>query len=217
MERAYITEVVLLPLKILDNVGVIEPAWDPGGKRPITRGGSSYLEVRTNVGVTGIRPNVDAELIEVAKSFLLGAGPFEIEYLSDCLEYYTSGAPYKGRAGFDIALWDLVGKFCNQPLYKLWGGNRDRMPGYASLIALSNTRERARQAVYLRDCGFRALKVRIHHSTIESDVETVAQIREALGPKIVIMVDANQAQSSGGWQPGIQWDYRRALDPAREL
>jgi L-alanine-DL-glutamate epimerase-like enolase superfamily enzyme len=34
---------------------------------------------------------------------------------------------------------------------------------------------------------------------------------------MTLMVDANQAQSSGNWQPGVRWDYRRALETAREL
>ena len=34
---------------------------------------------------------------------------------------------------------------------------------------------------------------------------------------MTIMVDANQAQSSGNWQPGVRWDFRRALETAHEL
>jgi len=42
-------------------------------------------------------------------------------------------------------------------------------------------------------------------------------VRQAVGDGMTIMVDANQAQSSGNWQPGVRWDYRRALETAREL
>jgi D-galactarolactone cycloisomerase len=45
----------------------------------------------------------------------------------------------------------------------------------------------------------------------------VEAVRQATGGKMTIMVDANQAQSSGNWQPGVLWDYRRALDTAKEL
>ena len=45
----------------------------------------------------------------------------------------------------------------------------------------------------------------------------VEAVRKAVGDDMEIMVDANQAQSSGTWQPGVMWDFRRALETAREL
>ena len=65
--------------------------------------------------------------------------------------------------------------------------------------------------------GWRALKLRIHHATMKEDVATVEAVRNAVGDSMEIMVDANQAQSSGNWQPGYQWDFRRAVETAREL
>ncbi|NIR37798.1 MAG: mandelate racemase/muconate lactonizing enzyme family protein, partial [Actinobacteria bacterium] len=44
-----------------------------------------------------------------------------------------------------------------------------------------------------------------------------SRVREAVGDGTDLLVDANQAQSSADWQPGVLWDYRRALDTAREL
>ena len=45
----------------------------------------------------------------------------------------------------------------------------------------------------------------------------VEAVRKAVGDDMAIMVDANQAQSFGTWQPGVMWDFRRALETAREL
>jgi len=133
------------------------------------------------------------------------------------LRYYAKGVPYRGCAGVDIALWDLIGKVCNQPLYKLWGGGKDRVPGYASMVQLSTPEERADLAARLMAEGWQAIKLRIHHETIAEDVATVQAVREAVGDGMAILVDANQAQSAGDWQPGVLWGYRRALDTAREL
>ena len=52
------------------------------------------------------------------------------------LRYYASGASYRGGACVDVALWDLIGKACGQPLYKLFGGAKDRVVPYASMIVL---------------------------------------------------------------------------------
>src|SRR5215212_9650127 len=62
-----------------------------------------------------------------------------------------------------------------------------------------------------------SIKLRLHHATMREDLETVERVREAVGDGMAIMVDANQAQSSGNWQPGVRWDFRRAAETAREL
>ena len=58
---------------------------------------------------------------------------------------------------------------------------------------------------------------RAHYQTLKEDVRLVDAVRKAVGDEMEIMVDANQAQSSGTWQPGVMWDFHRALQTAREL
>jgi L-alanine-DL-glutamate epimerase-like enolase superfamily enzyme len=45
----------------------------------------------------------------------------------------------------------------------------------------------------------------------------VEAVRAKVGDRMQIMIDANQAQSPEDWQPGVLWDFRRALDTAQEL
>jgi L-alanine-DL-glutamate epimerase-like enolase superfamily enzyme len=45
----------------------------------------------------------------------------------------------------------------------------------------------------------------------------VEAVRNAVGDRMEILADANQAQSGGNWQPGVLWDFRRAVETAREL
>ncbi len=72
-------------------------------------------------------------------------------------------------------------------------------------------------AILLKEEGWKAIKLRIHHATLKEDILAVEAVRKAVGDDMTIMVDANQAQSSGNWQPGILWDFRRAVETAREL
>jgi L-alanine-DL-glutamate epimerase-like enolase superfamily enzyme len=155
-------------------------------------------------------------LLPVLKQHLVGQDPFDTERHLNVVGYYTGGS-YRGCAGIDIALWDVIGKASNQPLYKLWGGGRDRIPAYASMVRLSTPDERAELAVELKDQGWQAMKLRIHHEAMAEDIRTVEMVREAVGDGMDLLVDANQAQSADGWQPGVLWDYRRALDTARAL
>jgi L-alanine-DL-glutamate epimerase-like enolase superfamily enzyme len=216
-ERIRITDIKLLMMRKIRDVGWLEPAWDVGRRMEFTEGGGTVVEVHTDQGIVGIGPGVDPALMGALRQHLVGQDPFDTERHLGVLRYYASGMPYRGVAGVDIALWDIIGKVCGQPLYKVWGGNKDRVPPYASMVALSTPDERADLARRLADEGWRAIKLRIHHPSLAQDIETVARVRDAVGNRMAIMVDANQAQSSGNWQPGVLWDYRRALETAREL
>lgn len=215
--RIKITDVRLVRLKTVREAGVLQPAWNPGGQMRITVGGGSITEIRTDQGLTGIGPGMAEDLLPAVKAQLAGKDPFDIEEHSARLRYYARGAAYRGSACADIALWDLIGKACGQPLYKLFGGGKDRVAAYASLIVLSTPEERARMARRLLEEGWKAIKVRLHHDSMRDDIRTVEAVRKAVGERMAIMTDANQAQSSGNWQPGVLWDLRRAVETAREL
>ena len=213
-----ITDVCLRRLRVIEKVGTVEPAWSPGDRMPIFRGGGSFVEVLTDEGIAGIGPGVDDRFLPALRKLLVGKNPMEVERLSAMLEYYLPGGThYQQVAGVDIALWDIVGKAKGLPLYRLWGGTDQRIVPYAAMVLLSTPEERAEMALRLRDEGWQAIKLRLHHETMAEDIRTVAKVREAVGDTMRIMVDANQAQSKGDWQPGVRWDYRRTLETAVEL
>jgi D-galactarolactone cycloisomerase len=91
------------------------------------------------------------------------------------------------------------------------------VPAYASMIQLSTPEERVGMALQLKSQGWKAIKLRTHYQTLKEDVRLVEAVRKAVGNDMEIMVDANQAQSFGTWQPGVMWDFRRTLETAREL
>ena len=211
-----ITDIRIVKLKVVRETGKMEAAWNPGTVSPHRIGGGSVIEVQTDQGLSGIGPEMDPAWLEASKSQLIGKDPFSIEHLAGPLRYYLGGSP-RTVSALEIALWDLMGKATGQPLYKLWGADKDRVPAYASMIQLSTPEERARMAVQLKSQGWKAIKLRAHYLTLKEDVQLVETVRKAVGDDMVIMVDANQAQSFGTWQPGVMWDFHRALETAREL
>ena len=215
--RTKITRVRLMNLRTVREVGSLEPAWNKGGKMAFSVGGGSLIAIETDQGLKGIGPGIDPGLLEVVQAQLAGQDPFDTERHTARLRYYASGVAYRGSGCVDIALWDLLAKACRQPLYKLFGGGKDQVIAYASLIALGTPDERARLAAQLAEQGWRAIKLRLHHETLRDDLRTVEMVKKAAGDGMTILVDANQAQSSGSWQPGVLWDFRRALETAREL
>jgi L-alanine-DL-glutamate epimerase-like enolase superfamily enzyme len=101
-------------------------------------------------------------------------------------------------AGIDTALWDLKGKICGQSIAKLLGASRATVPCYASggyygpagEADVEGLVEELRGYVAL---GFRAVKMKVGGLAIADDVRRVAAVRDAIGPDIGLMLDANVA------------------------
>src|SRR2546428_2712216 len=99
-------------------------------------------------------------------------------------------------AAIDVALWDLAGLRANTPLYLLLGGACDRIRLYNTHVGwlnrpLGEMVDLCEHAVK-RD-GFTALKLKVGKPDVEEDCERIAKVREAVGRKTTIMVDANQS------------------------
>ena len=104
------------------------------------------------------------------------------------------GVSIVGLAAVDNALWDLRGKAAGLNVAHLIGACRTAVPTYASggLWLGTSIDELQKQARGFVDRGFRAMKTRVGPTDPVSMVARVAAVREAVGPDIAIMVDANQ-------------------------
>src|ERR1017187_6387216 len=214
--RLKITDIRVVNLRTVRETGKMEAAWNPGTANTYRIGGGAAIEIHTDQGMSGIGPAIDSSALEAAKAQLIGMDPFSIERLAGPLRYYLGHSP-RTVSSLEIALWDLIGKAAGQPLYRLWGAAKERVPAYASMIQLSTPEERVRMAVELKAQGWKAIKLRLHYQTMKEDVRLVEAVRRAVGEDMDIMTDSNQAQSAGTWQPGVLWDFRRAIETAREL
>ena len=107
------------------------------------------------------------------------------------------GVSIVGLAAVDNALWDLRGKAAGLNVAHLIGACRPAVPTYASggLWLGSSIDELQKEAAGFVARGFRAVKTRVGPSEPEKMVARVAAVREAVGPDIGIMVDANQQMS----------------------
>jgi len=100
-----------------------------------------WVRVHTDQGLAGLgetsyaAQSVEAYLHEYVAPRVLGRDPLEIEALGRGLTGYLgfrgAGVETRAASAFDLALWDLYGKVCNQPLYQLLGGaSRERVRTY---------------------------------------------------------------------------------------
>lgn len=189
----------------------LQTAWSPD---TITRATSfTIIRIRTDDGLEGIGSGGTPEAVHAAGQQLIGQDPFATEQHSRVLRH--SGAAW----GIEVALWDLIGKACGQPLYKLWGGYTNRVKGYASTIEIGSPERRAEDALGFYAEGFRAIKLRLHNERLDDDIALARAVKDATGDRMVLMADGNQAQTpvTPSVQPGVIWDYRRALYTARAL
>src|SRR5262249_37198644 len=101
-------------------------------------------------------------------------------------------------SGVDCALWDIAGKLAATPVWRLLhGAGRDRIACYASSVYIADFDTMSAQAVEQVRAGFGAVKIKIGRSAADgghrADVESVRQIRAAVGDGVGLMVDANSA------------------------
>jgi len=171
------------------------------------------LQLRTDQGVEGIGITFfGAALAATLKSAVdqlgaltIGEDPLRPEAIVEKLRAAAKGS---GPAGIftlactaiDIALWDIKGKALNQPVWKLLGGFRDRVPCYASgaLTRDLTLDEVVSAGPKLVEKGFRQMKTQMAlpgktNARIEAD--RMRRVREAIGPDIDLMCDINQRWS----------------------
>jgi len=104
------------------------------------------------------------------------------------------GVSVSAISGIDIALWDILGKSLDAPVWRLLGGRRaPSMPAYASGGWAPADRIGAQLAEYVAHGGFRAVKMRVgvFDGSPQASAERVMAARKALGPDIAILCDAH--------------------------
>src|SRR5215813_1139645 len=182
--------------------------------RPYTAGGRAVdanwhvlARVTTSDGIEGIgyivypRPDLMTAIGAAARELgehLIGMSVLEPEAAWEKLARRgdwvgPGGLLHCALAPLDIAVWDANGKTLGQPLHRLLGGFRDRLPTYASdglwvSLAPGELAASAKQHVAH---GFGAVKLRLgREATPDLEVRRVQAVREAVGPDVRIMVDA---------------------------
>ncbi|MCL4834597.1 MAG: mandelate racemase/muconate lactonizing enzyme family protein [Caldilineaceae bacterium] len=137
---------------------------------------------------------------------LLGADPMQRNGLWEKMYHQLHNANLAGGFGgnaisaVDIALWDIAGKAAGLPVCEMLGGRvREKVAVYATGLYYTEGEfpdrllDEARMYVEL---GFLGMKTKVGGLSVREDVERVAAIREAIGPDIFLMVDANQAYNA---------------------
>lgn len=125
---------------------------------------------------------------------VIGLDVFDISALHKSMDAAVSWSreAYCLKAGVEMAVYDLIGKLKNMPVYQLLGGkNREKIPISRS-VGMGTIEERLEQISDYYSRGYRAFKLKIG-TDYKEDLKAVAQVREVYGDSIIIRVDANMA------------------------
>src|SRR5438105_1562379 len=153
---------------------------------------------KKGLGYTYTDPGAARLVKDALADVVLGIDPFDTAAVQGAMLRALRNHGPGGMAGMaisavDIACWDLKAKMLGQPLSKLLGMVRPKVSVYASGGFTSmNERELSNQLSGWVEKGFRAVKMKVGRDP-ERDVERVTAARQAIGPGVELLVDANGA------------------------
>lgn len=166
------------------------------------------VEIETDNGVVGLgncalAPRVAKQIIDqYLTPIVVGEDPFDTEYIwqkmyRSTLAWGRKGIGMAAISAIDIALWDIMGKAVNKPVFKLLGGRtKEKIWCYASKLYNNDDRDvfLGEARGYL-DQGFTAMKMRFGYGPKDGPVgmaknlEQVRLLRELAGDSIDLMVE----------------------------
>jgi L-alanine-DL-glutamate epimerase-like enolase superfamily enzyme len=129
---------------------------------------------------------------------LIGMNPMALTSILELLD--TVYGNLAAKTAIDFALYDIIGKATNQPIYNLLGGLRkDKVPIHMT-VPIKTPKEMAQEATKRVEEGFRTIEMKLGRvgAAVDADleVERIKSVRDAVGSGVLLIADANT-----GWAP----------------
>ena len=165
------------------------------------------VEIETDDGLIGWGEcygpaRITAAVVNSVAPWLIGEDPLRSDHLWQMIyarlrDHGQKGVVIQGLSGIDIALWDIKGKHFGVPCCRLLGGPlRTEVKAYATGLYRRKSGDArkylAEEAAGYTADGFSAVKLKVGFG-IEEDAAMTHAVRDAIGDKVALMVDANHA------------------------
>ena len=179
--------------------------------RRVTAREYTLVRVRDEDGVEGVGfthagPSgaavITSAVRELLASVVVGEDPYRVEGLwremyQESLLHGRTGSVMRALSAIDIALWDHNARAVGLPLWRFLGGvHRETVPAYASGGYYLDGKTPEGLAEEVRGyvgLGFQAVKIKVGRLAPPQEEERLAAVREAVGPDVLVMLDANNA------------------------
>ena len=182
-----------------------------------TKNGNSGFGIATSY--TDIKPIIKP-FTNGLQDLVIGEDPFCPEKIYDKIfkltdtrmsseKGWSREALIRISAALDIACWDLIGKAANIPLYKLFGGYRNKVPVYVTCAYYRDGKDEFELRDELKkliDIGHQSFKVKVGGLSIKEDAKRLETIRNEIGNQKDLMIDVNRA-----------WDLKTAIEGVKEF
>lgn len=187
------------------------PSWIPG--YPQTENRFDLLKIVTDDGVEGYsaRPAISTEargLGQLIAPYLIDLDVTDIDLVKQRFREMS----YLGFPGYwmEPAFWDIKGKMENKPVYELFGQQAQPVELYASTGEVKEPEARVDEVRQRYEEGFKSVKLRVHDFDVKKDIKQVEAVCKAMGDKMKIGVDVNQAWRVTIVNDAPLWDLARA-------
>ncbi|MDB5076303.1 MAG: hypothetical protein JWO42_2482 [Chloroflexi bacterium] len=161
------------------------------------------------------------QAVVAAKPFVIGRDPWQSEAIAR--DYFLTGmwdframTGHFAFAGIDMALWDLCGKECGQPLYRLFGGAMREEVNYFYYLSRGGVEQLEQECAEGVRRGYTCFYLKVGVDS-KAETEMLATIRRIIGPDCKIRIDANMAWSVpeavkllNGWHDAYDIDFCEA-------
>lgn len=139
------------------------------------------------------------QAVHAARPFVVGRDPWQSEAIAR--DFFGLGLwDYRAMtgnlsfAGIDQALWDLCGKECGQPLYRLFGGALREEVDYFCYLAQGTSDDLEQQCQEAVERGYSCFYLKVGIDAA-AETEMLNAVRKTIGPERKIRIDANEAWS----------------------
>ncbi|MCG8478198.1 MAG: mandelate racemase/muconate lactonizing enzyme family protein [Spirochaetales bacterium] len=191
---------VRVPVTRLEDGG-IAPYRGSRDKVGTTEAMSCVFRVSTDEGIVGwgemnpiINYDVTRSLVDdYIKPSVIGTDPFERNAVMSRfgVVYNPQVNTRSFLTGVEMAIWDIVGKALNRPVYELLGGKVRDDVRIAYCVGMLGVEETARKITQVRDEGFTCFKTK-GGKNVDRDIRTTIAMRDAIGGDFGIRMDMNQ-------------------------
>ena len=194
-------EVINVEYKLADvgkDYNTFNMVYQPGSK---LKTGSSIVRIHTDLGIIGEYPEVSQSAladVRAVSGYLIGKSALSREAIYNDVKRGLRHGAILGLGIVDICLWDIAGKFYQEPLYRLLGGEKKPLKAYASTLhgdengGLTTPQDFVDFAQRCLEMGYKSFKVHgwgLARYNIEREVENVLKLGEKFGGKLDLLID----------------------------
>lgn len=164
-----------------------------------------FVKIHTDEGIVGwgeacahpVTSETQAGILSTVELFgrtIMGKDPFQIGAIHAALDHLFLQGNTGARCAIDIALYDIMGKACGQPIYNLLGGAYQKTFGQLATMPRAEPQRMGEHAALLLKKGYTCFEPKMtgHLEALDADADRLEAILKAIPSSCLVIADPNQ-------------------------